>query len=391
MIKARFIFLAVCISNWPGAFAYADISDNTVYYGFVGQTLSYSNHNNFLGDTDDNLSADYRELGVGLTHPLQNNIFISAQLLSRNAGGMSNDSVSVDHGFIGYKFTNDAMRGQITIGKNKLPIGIYNETRDAPSTRPSIILPQSIYFDRTRNLANSQVSVRANYVFGPIDTDFIFGKTKDNDENYEVTRLGFNRSGSMEPDGYSMMTRLGFASHDDRLKLYYTYARSSMRYEPGNDNIGAGKDKFDLHIVSLVNSIDGWNFTIEYSRDFHNSHGYTIPAYNIDNICREKYYIQAEHFFSNRWSIFSRYEKAISNVDDPHGTIYAKVTGRPSYLAFQENISVGAAFFPTKNWILRGEVHFNDGASWLSSLENPVSADIERHWNLVMFQAAYSF
>jgi hypothetical protein len=32
---------------------------------------------------------------------------------------------------------------------------LYNTTRDVPFTRPSIILPQSIYFERTRNLTVS--------------------------------------------------------------------------------------------------------------------------------------------------------------------------------------------------------------------------------------------
>ena len=35
----------------------------------------------------------------------------------------------------------------------KTPLGLYNDTRDVAFTRPSILLPQSIYFDRTRKLA----------------------------------------------------------------------------------------------------------------------------------------------------------------------------------------------------------------------------------------------
>jgi hypothetical protein len=50
------------------------------------------------------------------------------------------------------------------VGRIKTAYGLYNTTRDVPFTRPSIVLPQSIYFERTRNLTVSADGVPRCYV-----------------------------------------------------------------------------------------------------------------------------------------------------------------------------------------------------------------------------------
>ncbi|MEZ5578375.1 MAG: hypothetical protein R3F40_02450 [Candidatus Competibacteraceae bacterium] len=42
-----------------------------------------------------------------------------------------------------------------SFGRFKIPFGLYNDTRDVIFTRPTILLPQSIYQERTRDLAIS--------------------------------------------------------------------------------------------------------------------------------------------------------------------------------------------------------------------------------------------
>ncbi len=51
----------------------------------------------------------------------------------------------------------------------KNPLGFYNDTRDVPFTRPSILLPQSIYFDRTRKLA---IAADGVHLYGEYRSDY---------------------------------------------------------------------------------------------------------------------------------------------------------------------------------------------------------------------------
>ncbi len=79
---------------------------------------------------------------------------MAAQLLSRRAGGDTSDAEpTLDYGVIDYQMVSNQSRTLgLQLGRFKNPFGLYNQTRDVAFTRPSILLPQSIYFDRTRAL-----------------------------------------------------------------------------------------------------------------------------------------------------------------------------------------------------------------------------------------------
>lgn len=174
----RVCLFTAMIAIIPGI-SVAEIKSNL--YGFVSQTVSYSTANNYIGNTEEKWSADYREMGAGVT--LSNNDYVgSLQLISRRAGGMNDGDIAIDHAFVGKTWLDDGASWLFALGKNKLPYGIYNETRDVPSTRPSILLPQAIYLERTRDLANSQLSARVEYQKDDLDFVFVAGKISSLDE-----------------------------------------------------------------------------------------------------------------------------------------------------------------------------------------------------------------
>lgn len=77
--------------------------------------------------------------------------------MERSAGKNDHDGVRVDYLHadlgIGHWFGGDA---DVMLGRIKIPLGLYNETRDVAGTRPSIILPQSVYYENSRTfLINS--------------------------------------------------------------------------------------------------------------------------------------------------------------------------------------------------------------------------------------------
>ncbi|MFD2989988.1 hypothetical protein [Sphingopyxis terrae] len=75
-------------------------------------------------------------------------------MLSRRAGGDTSDAApTLDYGVVDYQMLASPARTLgVQVGRFKNPFGLYNQTRDVAFTRPSILLPQSIYFDRTRAL-----------------------------------------------------------------------------------------------------------------------------------------------------------------------------------------------------------------------------------------------
>ena len=122
-------------------------------HGFASQAYIYTSDNDVFGNSDDNGSFGFTEIGINaLLRPLPR-LQLSAQGLSRRAGQGTSATPRLDFAVADYRlFSQDTNQFGIRVGRLKNPFGFYNDTRDVPFTRPSILLPQSIYFDRIRNV-----------------------------------------------------------------------------------------------------------------------------------------------------------------------------------------------------------------------------------------------
>ncbi|HEY6044421.1 MAG TPA: hypothetical protein VIU43_05945, partial [Nitrosospira sp.] len=132
-----------------------DLPQNLQIHGFASQSWLKSSDNNVFGkSSSDSGSFDFREIGLNASMRPLNNLQFSVQGISRWAGKGSQGNIRLDYGFIDYTFlSRETGQLGIRLGRMKNPLGFYNDTRDVPFTRPTILLPQSIYFDRTRKLA----------------------------------------------------------------------------------------------------------------------------------------------------------------------------------------------------------------------------------------------
>ena len=152
------------------------LPDTVQVHGFATQGyLNSTGNNNVFGNSNqDSGTFGFREVGLNASVQLRPNLLISAQGLHRHAGVGSQD-IRLDYGVVDYKaYSGENSQFGIRLGRIKNPLGFYNETRDVAHTRPSIMLPQSIYFDRTRNLA---MAADGGHVYGETRTskgDFFY-------------------------------------------------------------------------------------------------------------------------------------------------------------------------------------------------------------------------
>ena len=124
-------------------------------HGFLSLGLVNTTDNNFFGHSDDRISKDFSEVGVNASWRLTPELQLAAEVLWRRAGD-TDDGARLDYGLLDWTaWAREQGRAGLRMGRIKTSYGLYNKTRDVPFTRPSIILPQSIYFDRTRNLTVS--------------------------------------------------------------------------------------------------------------------------------------------------------------------------------------------------------------------------------------------
>jgi len=363
--------------------------------GFLSQGYVKTDQNNFFGKSDGKGSLDFRELGLAASLRPTAKLQLAGQLLWRRAGKGSRRGISIDFGFLDYSvITRPESEFGIRLGRTKNPLGFYNDTRDVPFTRPSIILPQSIYFDRTRNLALASDGVQ---IYGESRTDWgnftaqfgtVFPQVGDRDT--EVSILGANRPGNLKTR-LSYIGRVVYELPNGRFRFAVSGAQVNAGYDPGaDDRLDSGSLKFRPLILSAQYNAERWSITSEYALRMFQLQDFGVPQFN-QKFTGESIYLQGTYRFTPKWEAMLRYDLLFTDRTDRRGKEYAATTGRPAHFRFAKDLTVGLRWNVTPSIMLATEYHRVNGTAWLSNLDNPDIAHARQHWNLFSFQASFRF
>jgi hypothetical protein len=390
------IVLIACFLAVSG-FAFEDPKHGLQIHGFISQGYVLTSDNNFCGDSDDHGTFDFRELGINASYLPFRSLQLSAQILSRTAGESDDGDIRLDYGLIDYSFLDkDTDKWGLRVGRIKTPYGLYNKTRDVAFTRPSIFLPQSIYFDRTRDLA---LSVDGVYVYGEHRADlgnfFLeLGASRPNVKSREIEYavLGSDFPGRLDDDT-SYNGQIGYEKDGGLIRLALTWAQLNMDYDPAQtppDDLCAGSIRFEPLIVSAQLNQKDWSLTAEYAlrRVNYKDFGYyLVPDRTITG---ESYYLQGTYRVLNNLEGVVRYDILFSNRDDRDGKKVERA-GRPDHSVFAKDLTFGLRWDITKSLMLRGEYHCVNGTAWLTREDNPDPSETKQYWNLFSILMAYYF
>ncbi|MEK7844839.1 MAG: hypothetical protein AAB259_03710, partial [Pseudomonadota bacterium] len=163
-------------------------------------------------------------------------------------------------------------------------------------------------------------------------------------------------------------------------------------YNPGMvDPLASGSIQFSPVYFSAQYNAERWTLTSEYAlrhfvyKDFNNARLDSL------NFFGESFYFQGEYRFNPKWEGILRYDVLFADRADRDGSRFAAATGRPAHSRFAKDITVGLRWNVTPEFMLRAEYHRVNGTGWLSTLDNPNTADTHQHWNLFAIQASYRF
>jgi hypothetical protein len=213
------------------------LPDGVQLHGFASQSIISTDHNNFFGNTQNSASLGFTELGANISWRVNPNLQISAQAISRHAGEADNGKLRLDYAMLNLTaYADENSRYGIYLGKIKNPYGLYNETRDVAFARPSILLPQSIYFDRLRNFALSSPGVglyaQHSSALGDLSVQVSAVKPNARNDETESAFLGQPRAGKIDSKT-SYIGRVLLERDNGRLKLAVTGVHINARYQPG--------------------------------------------------------------------------------------------------------------------------------------------------------------
>ena len=382
----------------PLLFSESLIADQSEWFqrnswnAFVSQTAIYTSDYNFLSQSDDRVSFDLWEAGLLVSSAVRDKLTFSAQILGRKVSDTSGDDLRVDYAFFSYPFyqTMTDTIG-VRLGRIRSSYGLYNETRDIPHTRTGIVMPQSIYFDMTRNSFYSADGIE---IFGYRDIGdqrlsaqiFVSKPVADEDETGEVAQLGPT---NLEGDK-SLLAKISYGSEYDGFRTSFTYYRPEYT---GDVSFPIGPIEFEdddasSYSESMITSLEynqfDWSLTAEYLRHKFQTNIpdlSRIPGKQAKNSgYEEAFYLQGLYRLNERWETYVRYDSTERHVNRT--------------LADHEkwhDINIGGSFRPNENWLLRAEVHYIEGLSRLLSRDNEFSQAQDPYWTAAMFQVAYKW
>ncbi|QOJ23690.1 MAG: hypothetical protein HRU78_08505 [Gammaproteobacteria bacterium] len=370
-------------------------------HGFISQAYLVTSDNDVFGNSDKGGSFGLTEAGLNASLRPLPKLQLSAQVLSRRAGEGNTGMPRLDYGFLDYRlYSHEANQFGIRVGRIKNPFGFYNETRDVAFTRPSIMLPQSIYFDRSRNVGLSSDSVQfygdaAISNWGTLSTQFGVTLPIVSNKEWESSLLGGIQPGHMERQ-VSYIGRGIFETNDKRLRLGVSGIWLNTAYDPqgASDPLGSGSLEFTPVFFSAQYNTERWTLTSEYAiRPFQYDNSFNGPLKGL-HFVGESYYFQGEYRFTPKLEGILRYDALFTDRSDRNGNQWAALSPMRQGLEhtrFARDITVGIRWNVTPEFMLRAEYHHVNGTGWLSRLDNPNARDTVKNWDLFAIQASYRF
>ena len=380
----------------PHARSDQGVLDTLQVHGFLSQALIITDDNNFFGpSSEDDGSLKFTEIGANASLRPHENVLLAAQVLSRRAGGDGKEaSPTLDYGLLDYQMLSDQQRTfGVQLGRVKNPFGFYNQTRDVAFTRPSILLPQSIYFDRTRSLALAGDGITL-YHEERLDTGALrlqagVGQARVEDD-VERT-LGLERfPGSLEAES-SAIGQIRYEHDGGRIVTALSAASVNADYDSPNGSPGNGTFQFQPWVLSFQYNEELWSLTAEYAIRQLKLEDFT--ALSDTDKDGESWYVQYTRRFHHDWQWLVRYDSLVNDRDDRSGEAFAASTGGavPAHSQFADDITLGLQWTPHPRLMLAGEYHYVDGTAWLPSQDNPDPAATERRWSMLLFQFSVRF
>jgi hypothetical protein len=377
------------------AAAQADMLDTLQLHGFLSQALVITDRNDFFGPSSSGGgSLKYTEIGANASIRPHQDVLIAAQVLSRRAGGDGSDARPVlDYGVVDYQMVSNQQRTLgLQLGRFKNPFGFHNQTRDVAFTRPSILLPQSIYFDRTRSLGLSGDGV-SFYLDERLPTGNLrfqvgAGKIQAGDDLRRTLRLD-GIPGSLDPDT-SAIAQIRYEHDGGRIIAALSRADANASFDSALPGLSDGDFYFRPWVLSLQYNEERWSLTAEYAWRNSGLENFNNPAFNFD-VTGESWYLQYTRRFHDNWQWLVRYDSLVSNRDDRSGTAYEASGAGPAHSQFADDYTLGLQWNLNPQVMLATEYHHVDGSGWLPIQDNPDPSETSRRWNMLLFQLSLRF
>ena len=365
--------------------------------GFIAQGIVQNKDSSFIND-DDDISFDLTEVGINASYQFTPNFRLAGQAVYLNAGNRFDEGARLDYLLLDWNFYSDEQsQSNFYIGKIKNYHWLYSSTRDVPMTRPSIVLPQSVYFDGTRDMSVGGEGAAFSHKYSSInlgEIDFTISTSKSDVPDEDLKNI-------LAKDAKG---RLSFQS-DLQASIYWQPSASAWRfgfattnadfsYEQGEDDIFFdGELKLKRYYLNAEYFGETWSFSAELLQENLKQKGLLFPLFYRDTTGRGGF-IQSEYQLSDKALFLFRYERYFANKDDKSGNKLEESSFGliPAYFGFQHDNTLGFSYQFDDNLKVQLEHHWVEGTARLTPfiIPDPI-ANPKEHWQFSAIQLTHWF
>lgn len=368
--------------------------DDLKWHGFLSQGYVNTDKNNFLGSSTDG-SLKFSEAGLNASWKPLTSLQVSGQVLYKQLGEYKPRGTRLDYAILDWRVLDTyEYGGGFRIGRLKNNIGFFNETRDVAATRPSILLPESIYVDYLRDIIHSSDSVGA---YGHLEIDqgtllfsANYGKSIFNEDTISAI-VQSPTKGDLNNDR-ALSAKLSYEAGSGAWRTAVSYIEFGADFDAGSGEstrfLFDGEINVKQVVFSLALNWESWQFISEYQNRTYESLGVRGVDFKVDGV---SYYQHLAYAFTPSLKGYFRHDTVYQDKNDKKGHSFALHSGQPAHNSFAKDVTLGFSYAPSFEWSFSLEVHHINGTHWLPLMENPTPSEQHQRWNMLLTQVAYRF
>jgi hypothetical protein len=376
--------------------SYSLFAESLKLNGFVAQGIIQANDSNFVTD-EGGVSLELTEVGINSSYRINPSFRVAGQAVYLDGGNRYPDGFRVDYLFLEWQIFNKAnWQVKAQIGRNKNYHWLYSSTRDVPHTRPSIILPQSLYFDAFRDVAlgvdGLMLIAQTDNKFGEWDINLSYGNSRISSEQTK-NLLGASATGKLKHDSdkqFSVYWRPKLTN----FQFGFSLLDADFSYKRGDNDILFNGDETSQRIMfNLLYQGENWEIASEVMRERVIADNVLFPGFYSDTFA-EGGYLQARYFVSNQLTVLARLDIYDRDRQDREGKNLEMASQGlvPGYFGLMDQATAGVTWKFTKNIQIQAEYHRVKGTSRLAPVftPNPI-LNSHKYWDMWAVQLMYWF
>ncbi len=380
-------------------------------HGFISQGYLCSSDYNYLAHDSEGGSFQFNEIGINFAKDLTDKLRIGIQFLARDLGDLYNDDPEIDWAYADYRWKDWL---GLRAGILKVPMGLYNESRDVDMLRTFVLLPSGVYHETYReySMGLSGIGIYGALPIGAAgDLDYVMeagtlnldaddsgiAKVYADDVNREWNASGLGdfdfEIEDMDVDEVYVGALQWRSPWGLRLGTTVNFSSFVAEATDSINNATANLDSYEMRTYTvsaeytwedLVVAAEYWNNMTKTKSNF-----YDIPILGDirDDVRaeREGYYVSASYRVNEWLELGSYYSMYYADADDHNGD---DVVGAPDHKAWTEDIALATRFDINEYWTFKMEGHRMNGTAVVVGSDNDDSFPDQRWW---LFTAKITF